>query len=679
MLEEKRFYLLGVGNEYHDWQGNRQPFSFETRSRLAEQIAPLANEADALKKQVEQLDVTPWQQLAPRFQLTELAQPHLIVHQQANSETAIVVSYGDSTVTLSTNPEQIIGDYHHQQIQYVRYRVPLPRALLPNKPSELTLALHSGNQRTQVNLLLLPQPQNSPRAWGVNLHLYRLKSNEQWGIGDFGDLNRVIQWLAPKGAGFISLNPLCTPDRNIADNVSPYCASDRRSIHPLYLDISQFPEFDWIETELDQLPWQSQKQQLKQGQWLDYLDVAKLKYAAFDLLHQEFLKRTRGSGDLRDTEFERFCHQHRGKLKAYCQQEHRWLWQQLHLEVNPELPLFLQFEAQRQLLQSQQLCQTLGMTIGLIGDLPIGVPHTSAEVSQNASQFCTGAELGAPADELAPQGQNWGLAPLNPQQLQHQHYAPVRQLLEHHLCLYGGLRIDHIIGYRRQWWSLTQGDHRGFVYFPLEPLMQLTRYHGHQHNAVVIGENLGIVPPEVNQQLSHNGLQGCGLLYFSKDNHGNWHSPENHQRDQLWMTTNHDVPPLAQWFESKDILQRAQLGLPQDTDALLAQRRKDRTALLRWIQETLSQSTHCDSTHWNRHLAFDCLKAAAHSHAKLFALQLDDLMLCEDPINIPGTWQQYPNWCRRFDASLEQLQADVAINECLDQIHHIRQQRAPKP
>jgi 4-alpha-glucanotransferase len=79
------------------------------------------------------------------------------------------------------------------------------------------------------------------------------------------------------------------------------------------------------------------------------------------------------------------------------------------------------------------------MQTGLIRDLAVGSDVTSAEVTMNSQSFCCAASIGAPPDPLAPQGQNWGLPPLDPLRLRQSAYTHFIDLLLNNMAHCGAL------------------------------------------------------------------------------------------------------------------------------------------------------------------------------------------------------------------------------------------------
>jgi len=117
-----------------------------------------------------------------------------------------------------------------------------------------------------------------------------------------------------------------------------------------------------------------------------------------------------------------------------------------HYPDDIEFYQWLQWLAASQLAQCYQASQRHNMPIGLYRDLAVGVAEGGAETWFDPDLYCLEATIGAPPDLLGPQGQNWGLPPMDPHIMQQRAYQPFIDLLRANMAQCGALRIDHVMG-----------------------------------------------------------------------------------------------------------------------------------------------------------------------------------------------------------------------------------------
>ncbi|WP_153915255.1 4-alpha-glucanotransferase [Shewanella sp. TC10] len=519
----------------------------------------------------------------------------------------------------------------------------------------------------------------SIKPWGISTQLYSLKSESQWGIGDFNDLQHLIGYAAEQGADFILLNPLHV--LNLPDNVSPYSPDDRRLLNPLYIHIESVDEFNMIEEQVGNDEFQHKKQQLSQGELLNYQQVFEIKYAIFRLLFDAFVTKNKSTRTKRYKQFNHFKQQQGEALTQYVKHQvslHNELSEsESTTEFNVENFLcYLQFIAFEQLTLCQLKAKSVGMLIGLVRDMAVGASPTGSEVQQNTHYFCQQANIGAPPDPFAPQGQNWGLTPLDPINLQQNSYQHFIDLIRSNMQSCGGLRIDHVMGLLRLWWwpSDPVNGKGAYVYYPLDTLLAILCLESQRAQCLLIGEDLGIVPPEIVQNLSKARIFSNELFYFAKHYQG-FTSPEYYKPHSLMMLANHDVPTMTAWWNSDDINLRHQLELI-DNDQLnhsLNDRHNEKQQLVQLLEDKqlLMPQTSIEKISMKQ-LFTAWLSLTASGQSTLYSVQIDDLIHEKNPINIPGTWKEYPNWRRRLSLTLEQIFKSDDVKQKLQTVNKVR-------
>lgn len=524
------------------------------------------------------------------------------------------------------------------------------------------------------------------RQWGFSVQLYTLRSERNWGMGDFTDLQSLIALAAAQGASFLVLNPLHALSLEHPQQCSPYSPNDRRRLNALYIDPEREPEFAVLGPWVSSAATQSVLQSLRACDAVDYAGVAALKLTALAQMFTHFLSAHLDQDSPRARAFLAFVSGAGPALAAFATLEaSRLAGSGAALATHdPRFTLYTQWLAEQQLEACQRSASAAGMRIGLVRDLAVGGDGSGAEVSLNGSLFRSEASIGAPPDPLAPQGQNWGLPPLDPLALQDSGYQHFIDLLQTNMAHCGALRIDHVMALMRLWWC-PRYPGRGigaYVHYPVDDLFALLRLESVRNRCLVIGEDLGVVPPQVRSFLSQSAVFSNVLFYFEKYDGYHFRRPEHYNPRSLAMVANHDVPTLAAWWNGSDLRLRHSLGLIA-TQALLEQqlgwRREEKQQVLLWLAEQWLLPDQWQPGQEEQ--PFDLLLCAAifrctgRSSALLLSLQLEDLALLESPVNIPGTSSEYPNWRRRLPLTLDAL---LASESGMQLLAGLKQERSPR-
>ncbi|NNC55458.1 MAG: 4-alpha-glucanotransferase [Pseudomonadales bacterium] len=364
------------------------------------------------------------------------------------------------------------------------------------------------------------------------------------------------------------------------------------------------------------------------------------------------------------------------------------------LEFEPDVTFekFLQWLAQVQLQACQSLALELGMQLGVIGDLAVGATGGGAETEGNPQLFCQSASIGAPPDAFNAGGQNWALPAPLPAAMRASGFVHFIALLQANMQSVGGLRIDHVMGLMRLWWCLEGEPGGAYVYYPFEQLFALLRLESHRNECCVIGEDMGVVEDVFREAMQQSALLNNRLFYFERDHSGCFIDPATHSVDTLFMTSNHDVPTLAAWWSAEDLSLQQSLGLlAQNDEQTLADaqqvRENDCLHALQWLaannllpeswREELAArqngaQSEAQSKPYDSSLCAALHLACARSKSRLFSLQLEDMQLMTEPLNIPGTYLQYPNWRRKQKSGIETLFADSRIRALFAAINQER-------
>lgn len=468
------------------------------------------------------------------------------------------------------------------------------------------------------------------RLWGVAAQIYGLRRPGDGGIGDAGAVRDLVEAAARHGADAVALSPVHSLFTHGAARHSPYSPSSRLFLNPLYADPGA--TFDAHTVAADDT--------FENADLIDWAAAGAAKFVRLRRLFDEF--------EEIDTpltrEFERFIHEGDEALRQHARFEAQLAGP---IGGSERYHLFLQWIAARSFAAAQAAAKAAGMRIGLISDLAIGMDRGGSHAWARQSDLLPGLSIGAPPDAFNPHGQDWGLTGFSPRALIATGFQPFLATLRAALAHAGGVRIDHIMGLMRLW-LIPRGQpasEGAYLAFPLEDLLHLLALESHRHGAVVIGEDLGTVPPGFRARLRRAGIAGMDVLWFERTRLS-FKKPSLWRRDAVAMTTTHDLPTVAGWWEGEDIRTRRALGLEGLNEE--KQRRHDRTRLWRaFTGAGVTTGTQPPADEPAAAIA-GALGYVADTPSPLMLAPLEDLLGLREQPNLPGTIDEHPNWRRRL-------------------------------
>lgn len=557
-----------------------------------------------------------------------------------------------------------------------------------------TLSAETGGKCCLVRLIVAPesvyQPKllaNGGRMNGLTMHLYSLRSERNWGIGDFTDLLNLMKYAAEKKLDFVGINPLHALFTSKPAFASPYSPSSREWLNPIYLDIEKVGAFTYNEQLKNWLAQPKIRQRiaaLRVTETVTYTAVWACKRDALHMAFNAFEQDTCEAAVNERAAFEAFVLE-KGKalqgfglfeaLDQYYSRPGQVGWQSwpsefhqpdgeavekfaLSHEREIRFYMWLQWLCAEQLQEVNQAAAEYGVKLGIYGDLAVGVARGSADTWLNRQDYCMDLSVGAPPDPLGPTGQNWDLPPLNPLMLKHTGYEKFAHLLRENMRLYGVLRIDHVMALCRLWWVLNDktADFGAYVHYDAEVTFAILALESQRNRCVIIGEDLGTVPDQARYLLNRYQVFSYKVMYFSKGWNG-FQLPEEYPEQAITVISTHDVAPLAGYWIGKDLDTMFKLGTLPDAAAFqtaLDEREHDKADLLDKLKETgcLGADVQMPAK------ADEILLAALHkygvlSRSKLYAVQLENLLGVIDNLNVPGVTEGYPNWAQKMPVSLE--------------------------
>jgi 4-alpha-glucanotransferase len=498
------------------------------------------------------------------------------------------------------------------------------------------------------------------RSWGIAVQLYGIRSHRNWGHGDFADLANLIDIASALGASAIGLNPLHALFDDRAEEASPYFPSSRLFLNPLYIDVEAIPECPRAALA----DFESSVAALRQRELVDYAGVAQCRAKALQLAFDAFRKL---ATQARRQQFEDFKRTRAPLLQSFTAFEVLrrrfgkpwWEWPvelrrpdqpALHAALSTDADeldyyAFVQWIADQQLSACRLKAQYAGLPIGLYLDVAVGVRADGFDAWSNQDFILPSLEIGAPPDQLNTEGQRWGLAGINPLSLIESNCAPFRQVLRASMQYAGAIRIDHILGLKR-FYLIPRGvraDQGAYVRFPFEALLAAAAEESNANRCIVIGEDLGTVPPGFQDTLARYGIWSFQVMLFQRAADGGFVAQDQYRENALVTFATHDLPTFTGWLSGHDLAVKRGLGLdPGETD-------HDRAA----AREALGRAMA-----WRGLPNIDWLSVTrfvADTPSRLLMVSLEDALGVVDQVNVPGTVDEHPNWRRRLAVPLEDL------------------------
>ncbi|HYT26797.1 MAG TPA: 4-alpha-glucanotransferase, partial [Actinomycetota bacterium] len=319
------------------------------------------------------------------------------------------------------------------------------------------------------------------------------------------------------------------------------------------------------------------------------------------------------------------------------------------------------YHAYLQWLLDEQLAAVPRMRVGLLNDLAVGVDPGGFDAWSFQRAIASGITVGAPPDELGPEGQDWGFAPFVPAHLAACGYAPFTQTIRAGLRHAQGLRVDHVMGLFRLFW-IPQGrpPTKGtYVRYPADDLLGILALESHRAAWLVVGEDLGTVEPGVRERLADEDVLSYRLAWFERGPDGaGRRRAADYPRLALAAATTHDLPTVAGFLSGADLAHLREIGAvpPGQADEAAERRREDAASLLGLLEEEglldpgggRSVGTVVAALH-----AF-----LARTPSMLVAATLEDAVQAVERPNVPGTVDERPNWSLPLPVLLDDLPGD---------------------
>jgi 4-alpha-glucanotransferase len=704
-LIEKLADLVGFHRSYTDSYGHQVPVNESARHSLLCAMGYDLSNNHTINNSITALQEDSWRKMLPGVHIAKLEEHNHTIIISLPVDESLKVAWQITTEQSETlTGEVLVSELIFQEKnqladkEYRKFALILP--LLSQGYHKLNLSYDQ--QTASCHLIFAPKTCYSPqeaspeKMWGYAAQLYSLKSESNWGMGDFGDLKTLVKNSAEQGAAAIGLNPLHPLYQNNPAHRSPYSPTSRCFLNSLYIDVTQVPNFSSCKAA--QLRFNSDEFQAKVNfvrntELIDYPGVADVKFEIIELLFEDFIqanndqnvsesyqefsdfKAEQGDDLLLLTTFDAL-YEHFRKIDFNAYGWKMWpsefqsphsaqvaAFQQQHAK-RLDYFAFLQWLAHRQLTDVAALTEQTGMPIGLYLDLAVGCDGSGVDVWSDKDVYVSGAAVGAPPDAMNTLGQDWGLTPINPVALQQQGYLPLIKALRSNMQYAGALRIDHILGLMRQYWVAPgmKADQGVYITFPFEDILRIIALESRRNDCVVIGEDLGTVPDGFSEIMAAAGLLSYKVLFFERWESGLFKRPELYPAQSMVTVSTHDLPTLTGWWTGRDLHWRQILNL-YPSDEMGQQEREariqDRSLLVAALADLdvidVTKAPQQSPAIINTELSIAVQKYMAKAHSHIQLIPLEDTLEIVEQVNIPGTIDEHPNWRQKLPVTMTEF------------------------
>ncbi len=704
---------LGIATSFLDGSKERKKYIVDEKTIkfFAERMGYKAGTEEEIKNSISAYEKRRWQQSLEKIYVVEQGQVEfdLVVPAEQETENFALHLSSDKNQVPEPVSFEVINDEEYQLIgktKYVRLKFKITSEL---EVGYYDLDLQVSNKHYKTTLAVCPQKcwQNealNQKTWGFALQLYSIKSQRNWGVGDFTDLKNFAKIAAQSGADIIGLNPLNVLSHDFPENASPYQSISRLYLNPIYIDVENVPEFK----QEDMAEVKNDIEEFRQSELIQYEHIYPLKVKMLQKCYERFKQ---NNNSARYQEFEAYikaegCELER--LAVFQSLYHKFAlqnmggWQSWPEEYKSPNSLavkeyakanvdelnffkFMQFEAARQFEEASQAVKNSGMKIGLYRDLAVGVGQDSVEVWSEPDLFFKDAGAGAPPDAMFPNGQKWGLGAFIPSALRETAYKPFIKILRANMHNSGALRIDHVMSLMRLFIIPEHLKIGTYIFYNFKDMLNIVALESVLNKCAVVGESLGNVPEGFLEALESKNIYALSVLWLERynDGWGDFKAPEVYPSRAFSSIGTHDMAPLKMWWFGYDIELSYQLGIiesEENKNAEYKSRENDRWRLLKildetgvWPQDKPRKGNYIYGEGYPEGIEEAANAYMAKTNCPVFLAELENILHVEKRQNLPGTDRdQHPNWRRRLPVELEKLAEDIAYVRNIKAINAIR-------
>ncbi len=350
------------------------------------------------------------------------------------------------------------GVYNTKEKSFVRYEDGNNRLLYGDAAKKKITILHDG---------FVHLPNNTWKGAGVAIPVFSLRSNNSFGVGEFGDIKLLVDWAKIAGLKLIQLLPINDTMANFDWTDSyPYSAISAFALHPLYINLEKIAGKEYAPM-LRSL--KTKQKQLNELTIVDYEQVMKFKMPVLRELYEII-----GENCFESDDYKQFFIENKYWLESYaafsffrdkysCSNFDTWKTHAIYKKSeidklcetgssvfkNIGFYYFIQYHLHLQLKEAADYAHKKGVV--LKGDIPIGISRYSVDAWVAPKMYNMCWQAGAPPDDFTAVGQNWGFPTYNWKKMQEDGFAWWKQRFEQMSNYFDAFRIDHILGFFRIW------------------------------------------------------------------------------------------------------------------------------------------------------------------------------------------------------------------------------------
>ncbi|MDR5735900.1 4-alpha-glucanotransferase [Caballeronia sp. LZ025] len=562
--------------------------------------------------------------------------------------------------------------------------------------------------------------QEAPPLFGIAAQVYGLRRNDDGGIGDFTALASLATKAAKHGSHALAISPMHAMFSAEPNKYSPYSPSSRLFFNIAHVDPAAVLGAPAARAAIEKAGVADELAELERLPLIDWPRAMKARIAVLRALFDAF---SQDSESAFAKDFASFVKEGGRPLEDHARFEalqaeqiaqngegHWRNWPEAlrdprsdavaaFAEANRrevDFFLFTQWLAAKGLMHAQHAARDAGMAVGLVADLAVGCDSAGSHAWSYRDEMLTGVSVGAPPDLFNQAGQSWGLTTFSPRAMRMQGFSAFIDMLRCSFAQAGGIRIDHILGLRRLW-LVPEGESAkdgAYLRYPIDDLLRLIALESWRHRAIVVGEDLGTVPPGFSERLQEHGLLGIRVLWFERAEEGEGFKPPREWSNGVTATTTtHDLPTVTGWWRGEDIEWRSKIGQTMARDdgrdpveVAMAERGEDRAHLWGAFQEAGVAPADVEAPPVDNAPVDEALAFVGMTPAPLVTYPLEDLLgLAEQP-NLPGSIDEHPNWRRRLTLPVDELFLDdafcdrlLAVDSARKRAFHPDNSDTPKP